>query len=505
MFMPTALDALEIARWQFGITTVYHFVLVPLTIGLSPMVALMETLWLKTQKEHWLKATRFFGKLFLINMALGVATGIVQEFQFGMNWSQYSLMVGDIFGAPLAIEALLAFFMESTFIGLWIFGWGKLSKRTHALMIWLVAIGVNFSALWILGANSWMQHPVGAELNPATGRFELTGTHGFLDVVANPKLWITFTHVLFSSWMVAGAFIAGLAVWWMVRAQRAGEAGEVQAREIWRPISKFGLVVLLIGSIGTVITGDLQGVYLTKEQPGKMAAAEALCETQAQAPFTVAGWGDCLSEDGFTHIIQIPGMFSLLATHDMNAEVTGVKNFQEESVKMWNQNETFVKQYGDASQYQFTPNNNVTFWTFRLMIYVGMLSAIFALIALWLMRKGRVPNQKWLGTIGLLAIPTPFLGASFGWIFTEMGRQPWIVVPNFGTGGDPVGDVFMMTQAGVSGSVSAGAMLTTLIIFTLLYAALGVVWFWLIRRYALEGISTTKHSTEESHELSFSY
>ncbi|MBV7363792.1 cytochrome ubiquinol oxidase subunit I [Actinomycetaceae bacterium TAE3-ERU4] len=504
--MPTALDALEIARWQFAITTVYHFVLVPLTIGLSVMVAIMETMWLKTKKEHWLKATKFFGKLFLINFALGVATGIVQEFQFGMNWSEYSRQVGDIFGAPLAIEALLAFFMESTFLGLWIFGWGKLSPKLHAATIWFVAAGVNLSALWILGANSWMQHPVGAHLNPETGRFELTGAYGFLEVVLNPKLWITFFHVVLSAWMVAGTFIAGLSIWWMVRSARSGSAeGEEQARKIWRPIARFGMLILLIGSLGTIVSGDLQGKFLVAHQPMKMAAAESLCNTEKGAPFTVFAWGDCEGENEPARFITIPKVFSFLATNDFNAEVKGVKDLQKETVEKLNKNKAFTDKYGDASQYSFAPNANGTFWTFRLMIATGCFSLLLAAAGLWLTRKGALPKQKWLKTLALVSLPMPFLGTSFGWIFTEIGRQPWVVVPNFGTGSDPVGDVFMMTQAGVSGSVSAGAMLTTLIVFTLLYAALGVVWYFLMRRYALEGVTSSKDNDTTDHELTFGY
>ncbi|AOZ72735.1 cytochrome ubiquinol oxidase subunit I [Boudabousia tangfeifanii] len=503
--LPAALDALTVARWQFGITTVYHFILVPLTIGLSVMVAIMQTMWLKTQKESWLKATRFFGKLFLINFALGVATGIVQEFQFGMNWSEYSRMVGDIFGAPLAIEALLAFFMESTFLGLWIFGWGKLSPKLHTAMIWLVAAGVNFSALWILGANSWMQHPVGAALNPETGRFELDGFAGFGAVVANPKLWLTFFHVVLSSWMVAGTLIAGLSIWWMIRANKAGGEGTEQAKNIWHPVARFGILILFIGGLGTAISGDLQGQYLVKEQPMKMAAAESLCETQKAASFTVAAWGDCQSEEGVKRFIEIPGLFSFLATHDFNAEVEGVKNLQQKNVEIFNANKAFTDKYGDASQYDFAPNANASFWSFRFMIGLGLFSMLLAIAGWWFTRKGNIPDQNWLAKLAIISLPFPFLGSSFGWIFTEIGRQPWVVVPNFATGSDPVGDVFMMTQAGVSGSVSAGAMLTTLIVFTLLYAALGVVWFWLMRRYALEGITSKSSNGHEGHDLSFSY
>lgn len=307
--IPMALDALDLARWQFAITTVYHFILVPLTIGLSVAVAILQTLWYKTKKNHWLKATQFFGKLFIINFALGVATGIVQEFQFGMNWSEYARFVGDIFGAPLAVEALLAFFIESTFLGLWIFGWNKLSPKLHTLCIWMVAIGVNISALWIVGANSWMQHPVGAVFNPTTGRAELDGALGFFSVVLNHKLWLAIFHVIASSWLITGTVIAGISTWWLVRSANAGQEGEAEAKNYWRPITRYGLIILFIGGFTTILSGHLQAQDLASTQPIKLAVAEGLCKTQTHAPFKLAVFGnDC---ETATHIGEIPGVASL--------------------------------------------------------------------------------------------------------------------------------------------------------------------------------------------------
>ena len=264
------MDALDLARWQFGITTVYHFIFVPLTIGLSPLVALMQTFWYRTGNQRWLRLTKFFGKLMLINFAIGVATGIVQEFQFGMNWSEYSRFVGDIFGAPLAMEALAAFFIESTFLGLWIFGWDKLPKKIHLATIWLVAFGTNLSAYFILAANSWMQHPTGAIYNEETGRAEMTSIS---EVLFNPTALATFPHVLFTSLIVAGTFVAGIAAWWMVK--DAKERPE-RAKDIWRPAVVFGAVVLMIGGVGIAATGDWQAKMMFDQQPMKMAAAEAL-------------------------------------------------------------------------------------------------------------------------------------------------------------------------------------------------------------------------------------
>jgi len=440
---PMALDSLDLARWQFGITTVYHFILVPLTIGLSPLVALMETLWRRTGNKQWLVATKFFGKILLINFALGVATGIVQEFQFGMNWSEYSRFVGNIFGAPLAFEALLAFFMESVFLGLWIFGWDRLSPRLHNLCMWAVAAGTNFSAFFILTANSWMQHPVGAVVNPKTGRAELDGVSGFLKLLSNELVWTTVLHVISSALLVAAAVVMGVSVWWMVKAAQAKQ--DFEARELWRRVARFGAVTMVAAGLVTAGTGHMQGQLVAEYQPGKMAAAEGLCHTEAGAPFTVAAFGDCKNEDGMVRFISVPGVYSFMATNDFNAKITGLKEAGD----------TYAKQYGttDArgNAVDYSPNIMVNFWSFRLMIGLGMASC------------------------------------SFGWIFREMGRQPWVIVPNLS---DPVSQVYMLTADGVSSVVSSGTVLASMVIFTLLYAALGVVWFVLLRRYIREGVRT---------------
>lgn len=508
-----ALDSVMIGRWQFGITTVYHFILVPLTIGLSLLVAIMQTAWHKTGQEHWLQATRFFGKLLLINFALGIATGIVQEFQFGMNWSEYSRFVGDIFGAPLAVEALLAFFLESTFLGLWIFGWGRLSKGMHLATIWLTAIGTAISALWILGANSWMQHPVGATFNPETGRAELDGVGGFLAVVTNPVLAWEYTHVITSSWLVAGTFVAGIALWWMVRAQRSGTTeGAEQAKRIWRPIARFGLVVVLIGGIGTAATGHFQGQELVELQPMKMAAAEGVCVDTEGAAFTVAQFGSCpLGDDGAqpTKFIEVPGVAAFMSHNSFTAEVQGVADIQKRMVDLLNANADFTAKYGDAAQYDFRPPQMVTFWSFRFMIGLGMVAFLLAAWGLWATRKGAVSDSKALGVFALINLPLPFIAATFGWIFTEIGRQPWVVVPNLQglESGDPVGSVLLMTDAGISTTVPAAQVLVTLIGFTVLYAVLGVIWFLLLKRYAQEGIhsASAKKDSGDAGALAFGY
>lgn len=477
---PMALDSLDLARWQFGITTVYHFILVPLTIGLAPLVALMETNYNRTGNEQWKVATKFFGKILLINFALGVATGIVQEFQFGMNWSEYSRFVGNIFGAPLAFEALLAFFLESTFLGLWIFGWDRLSAKMHNACMWLVAIGTQFSALFILAANSWMQHPVGAVLNETTGRAELDGVSGFFHVLSNSLLWTTFLHTLFSSLLTAGAVVLGVSVWWMGRAARANQ--EFEARELWRRLTKFGAIAMIIGGLVTAGSGHVMGQIITREQPFKMAAAEALCDTESGAGFTVAAFGDC--ESGVTKVITVPKVYSFMATNDPNAEVMGLNQAQQ----------MYAERYGAqvGSDVDFTPVVMITFWSFRLMIGLGMLSMLLGLIALWLIRGDRLIRGPAAGKTALGLMWLPFIGISFGWIFTEMGRQPWIVVPNIS---DPVSQVLMLTSDGVSTVVASGTVLASMIIFTLLYAALGVVWFMLERRYIREGVRTQTAET----------
>jgi len=483
------MDALELARWQFGITTVYHFVLVPLTIGLTPLVAIMQTIWYRTGNETWLRLTKFFGKLLLINFALGVATGIVQEFQFGMNWSEYSRFVGDVFGAPLAMEALAAFFIESTFLGLWIFGWDRLSKRIHLATIWLVAIGTNLSAYFILAANSWMQHPVGTTYNAQTGRAEMTDIGA---VLSNPTLLSAFPHTIATSFLVAGTFVAGIAGWWMVRAVRA--KNESLARALYRPAVLLGVVVMLVAGIGVTLSGDTQAKLMFQQQPMKMAAAEALCVSEDGASFSILAIGNLANDcAGVRHVISVPGLTSFLANGDFSSHLDGVTEIQQRDEQRF------------GSEVNYSPNLAVTYWSFRLMIGLGAGSAALALLALWLTRKGRVTGNKWFARLALGAIPTPFLAASFGWLFTEMGRQPWVVAPN-PTGID---EIRLLTARGVSTSVSAGTILTSMIVFTVLYAALGVVWFRLIARYAREGAPETAPpaTTDESETgpLSFAY
>ena len=481
------MNALDLSRWQFGITTVYHFIFVPLTIGLAPLVAIMQTAWFRTGKDHWLRMTKFFGKLFLINFAMGVVTGIVQEFQFGMNWSEYSRFVGDVFGAPLALEALIAFFMESTFLGLWIFGWDRLSKRVHLATIWIAAIGINLSAYFIIAANSFMQHPVGAVYNPQTKRAEL---NSILDVLTNPTTLAAFPHQITASLVVAGTFVAGIAGWWAVRAASQSRPDEAA---IYRPALRLGLIVLLIAGIGVAITGDVQGKMMFKQQPMKMAAAEALCTTEQGAGFSVFAIGD-VQNDCNVKQLTLPGLTSFLATNDLDATVKGVKDLKAEYA---------LKYGGDPDSY--VPMLPVTYWTFRLMIGFGAFSAALALAGLWLSRRGATPTGKRFGQLALVALPMPFLANFTGWIFTEMGRQPWIVAPN------PTGDanIRLTTSTAVSPYVDVPSVLLSLVVFTLLYGSLAVVWFGLMKRYTLEGAPQVSGDDVAGHDddapLAFAY
>ncbi|GGC73556.1 cytochrome ubiquinol oxidase subunit I [Hoyosella rhizosphaerae] len=504
MFGLDSLDALDVARWQFGVTTVYHFIFVPLTIGLAPLVALMQTMWVITKKDEWYRLTKFFGKLFLINFALGIVTGIVQEFQFGMNWSEYSRFIGDVFGAPLALEGLAAFFIESTFLGLWIFGWWRLPQLVHLATIWLVAIGVNASAYFIIVANSFMQHPVGAVYNEETGRAELSS---IWELLTNPTALAAFPHTIAGSFLTAATFVAGVGGWWMVRrmkqaanADTEAEAEELreEARTMWRPITRISLVLMIGSGIALGITGDIQAKLMFEQQPMKMASAEALCDTERGAEFSLLSIGDHNNDcEGVRHILAIPGLTSFLATNDFNAELMGVNDLQE----------MYTERYGEAD---YRPNLFVTYWSFRLMIGLAAGSAILAAAGLWVTRRGRVPDQDWYAKLSIIAIPTPFLANSFGWIFTEMGRQPWVVVPNL-TGVD---QVRLMTADAVSNH-SAGLVLFSLATFTLVYGALAMVWFYLIRRYVREGpLEHDKHphAPDESDDedsavkpLSFAY
>jgi cytochrome bd ubiquinol oxidase subunit I len=493
------METVDLARWQFAITTVYHFVFVPLTIGLAPLVAIMQTAWLRTGKDHWLRLTKFFGKLLLVNFAVGVVTGIVQEFQFGMNWSEYSRFVGDVFGAPLAIEGLAAFFLESTFLGLWIFGWDKLPRRIHAACIWLVAIGTNLSAAFILAANSWMQHPVGASFNPETGRAEL---EDFGAVLTNNTLWAAYTHAIATSMLVAGTFVAGIAGWLMVREVRRGQRD--LARTVYRPAAILGLVTIMLSGAGVAASGDWQAKVMFEQQPMKMAAAEGLCRTEDGAAFSILTVGDLSNScEGVVHLLEVPGLTSFLATGDFDGTVDGVPELQEYLAQRYGE----VDEAGNPIDY--SPNLALTYWSFRLMIGFGMFSMALGAVGLWVLRRrGSVTGSRWFARLCMFSMPMPFLGASFGWIFTETGRQPWVVAPNL----DGVDRVRLLTDQGVSASVSSAEVIGSLLVFTGLYTVLAIVWYRLLSTYARHGAPEVEpppdvdHDDEDSDKpLSFAY
>ncbi|SCL26998.1 cytochrome ubiquinol oxidase subunit I [Micromonospora inyonensis] len=470
------MDALDVARWQFGVTTVYHFLFVPLTIGLSVLVAILQTMWHRTGDQRYLKLTRFYGKLFLINFAMGIVTGIVQEFQFGMNWSDYSRFVGDIFGAPLAIEALVAFFLESTFLGLWIFGWDRLPRHIHLATIWAAALGSTFSAYFILAANSWMQNPVGYRINPDTGRAELTD---FVAVLTNKVALITFPHTIAGCFLVAGSLIVAVALWHLIRHPDHSDT------PTYRFAARFGAWVTLAATAGVLITGDIQGKIMTDVQPMKMAAAEGLYTTESPAAFSVLTIGTL---DGSREIyaLKIPYLLSVLGTGDPHGTVQGIDDLQAQ----------YTAQYGPGS---YTPIIPVTYWSFRLMIGFGLAAAAIALWVLWAHRKGRTPRGKWLLRAGLVMPLLPLAANSFGWIFTEMGRQPWIV---FGE---------MLTRDGVSRTVSLTEVLTSFTAFTIVYATLAVIEVRLLVRYARTGLPddtpdpTPDDTDDTDRPLAFAY
>jgi cytochrome d ubiquinol oxidase subunit I len=476
------MDNLDLARWQFAITTVYHFLFVPVTIGLSALVAWYHTSWVRRRRQDDLRLAKFFGKLFTINFALGLVTGIVQEFQFGMNWSDYSRFVGDIFGAPLAIEALLAFFLESTFLGLWIFGWGRIPERLHAACMGVVHVGTLLSAYFILAANSFMQHPVGYRYNPETGRAELTD---FVAVLTNKVQLVTFPHVVAAAYMVGGAVVMAVALWHLRRADVGRDSG------MYRRATRLGAVVTLVAGLAVAVTGDVQGKIMTEVQPMKMAAAEALyTSSDGNAPFSLLTVG---SLDGTQEkfAVTVPGLLSFLATGHFDGSVQGINELKAE----------YAQRFAGSpltSDATYTPNIPLSYWSFRLMIGVGMLAALIALLTLWTTRGERVPRARWWHWAVIATPLLPILGNSFGWIFTEAGRQPWLV---FGV---------MATKTGVSPSVSAGEVVTSMVVYTLLYGVLAVVEVKLFLAYLRAGAPAFEEPAvpapeDENAPLSFAY
>ena len=436
-----------LARWQFGITSVYHFLFVPLTLGLSVLVAIMETLYVRTGNELYKRMAKFWGKLFLLNFSLGVVTGLVQEFQFGMNWSEYSRFMGDIFGVPLALEALTAFYLESVFIGLWLFGWDRLSRKTHLACIWLVAFASNLSALWILIANSFMQAPVGYVLR--NGRAEMTD---FVALLTNSYVLRQYPHTLMGGLITAGVFVMAISAYHLLRKNQP---------EFFRPSLRIGLTCALIASLLAAGTGHLQAQHVAKAQPMKLAVMESLWETANPAPYLLFASIDQNKQQNSLEI-SVPGALSLLVYGSLDGEIKGIKELQAQ----------YAQQYGPGN---YVPDIFPVFWSYRIMIGAGMWLLALTAFAFFQLRRNRLEQNPWLLRAIFWSLPVPYLANSAGWIVTEMGRQPWIV---FG---------LQRVEQAVSPNVSSGAVWTSLIGFTVLYGLLAVVGVHLLKKFARQG------------------
>ncbi|NYF08954.1 cytochrome d ubiquinol oxidase subunit I [Leifsonia sp. AK011] len=506
------MDPLEIARWQFGITTVYHFVMVPLTLGLGPLVFFMQLQWVRTGDEKWLRMTKFWGKLYLINFIMGVVTGLVQEFQFGMAWSEYSRFVGDVFGAPLAMEGLLAFFVESTFLGLWIFGWDRLPKKLHLATLGLAVFGSIVSAFFIIVANSWMQHPVGVEL--VDGRPVMTGIWA---VLTNNTALAAYSHTLCGALAVGGALLIGIAWYHLWQRRRdnidttddrgrviVGENPSIPGRDkadhkVWLWSLRIGAIVAIVGFGGVAITGDLQAKLMFEQQPLKMAAAEAACHDGTS--FSVLSIGPLGGQDcnDVVGIIEIPGILSFLAHGDFTTEIQGVNTLIPQYQELYGTNLPDNPIYGERAgqEIQYLPLMEVTYWGFRLMIGFGILAAGAAVLALWMTRKGTVPKSKPIMWVAVASIAAPFAANIAGWVFTEMGRQPFVVAPNPTPGG--VDGVFMFTAAAVSPGVSGEEVIFSLVSLGLIYGALLVVELTLLVKYVRAGVAGVMPIDEAKH------
>ncbi|MEV4421755.1 cytochrome ubiquinol oxidase subunit I [Patulibacter sp. NPDC049589] len=459
---------LEFARWQFAFTTVFHFIFVPLTIGLSGLVALMQTRWVRTGDDQYRRMTRFWGKLLLVNFAIGIATGLVQEFQFGMAWSAYSRYVGDVFGAPLAMEGLAAFFLESTFLGIWIFGWDHLPKRIHLASIWLVFVGTNLSAYFILAANAWMQHPVGYRIDPDTGNAALTSIWA---VLSSGNAVFAYLHTIPAAVLTAAGLLVGISVWHLGR--RPGHETAFFRRSL-----SWGLKGMLVASLLTIVVGHVFGQYMTEKQPMKMAAAEALYTTERSAPLslmTIAPLEKKPARPSFE--LKIPGLTSFLATNSFTGTVRGIDDLQAQYEREF---APYERAHGrDPAKAEYYPIVGVTYWTFRLMMGLGFWMLGVAVVGLLLMRRApgrieRLATRAWFRRLALGTLVAGFVGHAAGWMFTEVGRQPWVV-----TG-------LLKTQDAVS-KIGVSTIAISLGVFIVLYVAIGTIEFRLFAQLARKG------------------
>jgi len=480
------------SRAQFALTAIYHWCFVPLTLGLSFIVAFMESLYVKTGNEEWKRITKFWMTLFGINFAIGVATGIILEFEFGTNWSNYSWFVGDIFGAPLAVEGLMAFFIESTFVAVMFFGWNKVSKKFHLLSTWLTAIGANLSALWILVANSWMQHPVGMHFNPDTARNEMTS---FWEVLFSPVAINKFLHTVLSGYVVASVFVLGISAWFLLkkRETRFAKLSMVVA-------AVFGIIV----SLFIIVTGDQSARLMAKHQPMKFAAMENLYDGQRKAPLVVFGVmknnnGDELTKNEFALKIEIPNFLSSMAFLDPNAYVPGIKDLAEGNSEHGIMSVTdkigkgknaiqALKDYNSAKKLKDTaasrtamtalltdynnfgygylteakqaiPPVKLTFYSFRLMVFLGFWFVLLFILAIIFIRKNSIENKRWFFIASIISIPLAYLASQFGWIVTEVGRQPWVIQD-------------LMPSVTAVSNINVGSVKVTFVLFAIIFTVL---------------------------------
>ena len=437
------MDEVLLSRGQFAITTVYLFLFVPITLGLAFFIAMLETWYVKTGEEKYRALTQFWGKIFLVNFAMGVVTGIVQEFHFGMNWSEYARFMGDVFGAPLAMEALTAFFLESTFLGIWLFGWDKLSKKVHALCIWIVAFSSSLSAFWIIVANSFMQNPVGFAIQ--NGRAEMVD---FVSLITNPYAASMYVHTWTSALATAGVLIVAVCAYQILAGRHV---------EMFKSCIKSGLVVAMVGLLSVMGTGHMQAQMIHDYQPMKSAATEAIWDTVDPAPFYLTATSD--EENGTnTDGIKVDGALSALLYNKFEGEVVGMNQLQAE----------YVEKYGEGN---YIPEVSALFWSFRAMVIAGSVMMAVVGLAFLAMLFGRLERYSLLLRALILMLPLPFIANSCGWFVTEGGRQPWIVY-----GLQKVADA-------VSPNLTTTEIWISMVGFTLVYAALIVVALWIVIKH----------------------
>jgi cytochrome d ubiquinol oxidase subunit I len=457
--IPFAVTNVDLARIQFATTSIYHFLFVPLTLGLGPLVAIMQTLWHRTGDEAWLRLTKFFGALFLINFAIGVATGLVQEFEFGMNWSVYSRFVGNVFGAPLAIEGLAAFMLESTFLGLWIFGWNRLSPRLHLATLWIAVLGTWLSGYFILVANSWMQHPVGYKI--VNGEAQLTSVWALL---TNSFALRAYLHTMLAGLIFGTSIVLGVCCWHFLRRHDTHTFGKA---------AKLALIVAVPVTLLQLVVGNRFGEAVTSAQAMKIAGSEAQWQTCQPCGFSLFQIGGFTKSDPTpTFAITIPRLLSYMATGSFDGQVQGLNELQTDEQRA----------YGQGN---YLPDVRVLYWSMRVMAFAGVVMFLIAALGAWLYRKRRLETATWFHRVAIAAIALPYIAATAGWILTEMGRQPWIVQD------------LLLTRDAPSPNVGTAWIWTSLTVFVLLYIALGVLDFVLMRRYARPRAAAGRDDTAE--------